>query len=687
MSRSVQIVIVLHPVVNCKQPAEITEQESLTCDYLSCILSHRYNPFGKLLETTANDIDRRIIIRNGTIQCQDDANGSLIAVSYEARASGVKRNDRGLEARLKCPTLTIVQVPVKRGKADLSLYRSASDRVFQVLIDSIVHSNSNNSAPSLVQVEIASIDEVYLDVTDLCQFILNEKHHDWDDLISAASRVTTVGGIETMTHASHVANALKKNEVRKGSAWQTRDATTCLDPGSLEWWNRRREGWANAEQMLAIGASLAAKARAAVFDAFGGVYTLSGGISSNKTLAKLASGFKKPNRQTLIHRGNPVALEKLFYPLPLDRIRGLGGKLGVMVGEKLGVTTLGQLAQVSLVTLTSTFSEDMARFLFDIGRGICRDAVTTRTKPKSISCGKTFRGKLAITDSEILRKWTEELCEGLLERVSADRDQHNRMPKLLMASVHFSSSDSHVSKSCMAPRTLESFSKVCVDLMEKLAATKPDTSIIGLTVAATSFVDVAKGSASITAAFNRTVASENMGFSNAYNVPTSDHGSNRSVKPASAMDRWLQSQSDVQVKKETDCRIVFSSVVSQMADHQGGTIQRFLSNPTLTAPRNDVMCAAHDIDAEVWRQLPEDVRASLQKEWESIPRRQLQPRTPVSSIAKRTSQAKFTTAHDIDPEVWSELPEEIRSSLRREFGAQSKKARTGIASFFLPAER
>ena len=176
-------------------------QASLTRDCKPCNLPHRYNPFGKLQETTANDIDRRIIIRNGTIQCQDDANGSLIAVSYEARASGVKRNDRGLEARLKCPTLTIVQVPVKRGKADLSLYRSASDRVFQVLIDSIVHSNSNNSAPSLVQVEIASIDEVYLDVTDLCQFILNEKHHDWDDLISAASRVTTVGGIETMTHA------------------------------------------------------------------------------------------------------------------------------------------------------------------------------------------------------------------------------------------------------------------------------------------------------------------------------------------------------------------------------------------------------------------------------------------------------------------------------------------------------
>ncbi|KAI2507393.1 DNA-directed DNA polymerase [Fragilaria crotonensis] len=356
-----------------------------------------------------------------------------------------------------------------------------------------------------------------------------------------------------------------------------------------------------------------------------------------------------------------------------------------MVGEKLNVTTLGQLAQVSLVTLTSTFSDDMARFLYDIGRGICRDAVTTRTKPKSISCGKTFRGKLAITDSERLRKWTEELCEGLLERVSADRDQHNRMPKLLMTSIHFNSSDSHVSKSGMAPRSLESFSKVCVDLMEKLAATKPDTPIIGLTVAATTFVDVAKGSASITAAFNRTVASDSIGLSNVCNPPMSDHESKRSVKPASAMDQWLQSQSAVDEKKATDCRTVFSSVVSQKADRPGGTIQRFLSNHSLTSPSNDLMCADQDIDPEVWRELPEDVRISLQKEWEAIPRRPLQARPSVASIAKRTSQANFTTAHDIDPEVWNELRRKFDHRCAESLENNPRRLEQGLRLFsFLP---
>jgi DNA polymerase eta len=40
----------------------------------------------------------------------DDSDGSLIAVSYEARAAGVKRQMRGREAKKACPDLILVQV-------------------------------------------------------------------------------------------------------------------------------------------------------------------------------------------------------------------------------------------------------------------------------------------------------------------------------------------------------------------------------------------------------------------------------------------------------------------------------------------------------------------------------------------------------------------------------------------------
>ncbi|KAL5647441.1 hypothetical protein ACJX0J_041796, partial [Zea mays] len=60
---------------------------------------------------------------------------------------------RGDEAKRVCPGINLVQVPVARGKADLNLYRSAGAEVVAILA-------------SKGKCERASIDEVYLDLTD-----------------------------------------------------------------------------------------------------------------------------------------------------------------------------------------------------------------------------------------------------------------------------------------------------------------------------------------------------------------------------------------------------------------------------------------------------------------------------------------------------------------------------------------
>ena len=38
--------------------------------------------------------------------------GAIIALSYEAKANGVKRNERGSDALKKCPGIALVTVPV-----------------------------------------------------------------------------------------------------------------------------------------------------------------------------------------------------------------------------------------------------------------------------------------------------------------------------------------------------------------------------------------------------------------------------------------------------------------------------------------------------------------------------------------------------------------------------------------------
>ncbi|CAM9788606.1 unnamed protein product, partial [Hapterophycus canaliculatus] len=90
----------------------------------------------------------------------NDSASSIIAVSYEARPFGVKRNMKAADAQKLCPELILVQVPTRNGKADISLYRHAGEKVVSVL---------ERAGGALTAVEKASIDEVYVDVTRAAQ--------------------------------------------------------------------------------------------------------------------------------------------------------------------------------------------------------------------------------------------------------------------------------------------------------------------------------------------------------------------------------------------------------------------------------------------------------------------------------------------------------------------------------------
>lgn len=109
---------------------------------------------------------------------------------------------RGDEAKKVCPNIQLIQVPVARGKADLNLYRNAGSEVcvemddcslidLKILTDSssLCIFLSGGFSPkkccaSVLQVvsilatkgrcERASIDEVYLDLTDAAESMLLE---------------------------------------------------------------------------------------------------------------------------------------------------------------------------------------------------------------------------------------------------------------------------------------------------------------------------------------------------------------------------------------------------------------------------------------------------------------------------------------------------------------------------------
>lgn len=62
--------------------------------------------------------------------------------------------------------------------------------------------------------------------------------------------------------------------------------------------------------------------------------------------------------------------------------------------------------------------------------------VKERQLPQSISCGKTFRGHTALKAFSAVHKWLGELGCELEERVAADRDGNERIPRLLTVGFH-----------------------------------------------------------------------------------------------------------------------------------------------------------------------------------------------------------------------------------------------------------
>ncbi|XP_078428686.1 Y-family DNA polymerase H isoform X2 [Wolffia australiana] len=307
--------------------------------------------------------------------------GGLIAVGYEARKFGVKRSMRGDEAKMVCPDIQLVQVPVARGKADLNLYRDAGSEVVSILA-------------AKGRCERASIDEVYLDLTAAAEQMLT------------ATPPDTLQEIDEETLKSHVLGLQNGESVKQ---WLCRTDADHLD------------------RLLACGAVIVAELRAEVLKKTS--FTCSAGIAHNKMLAKLASGIHKPAQQTVVPSSS---VPDLLGSLPINKMKQLGGKLGSSLQKELGVATVGDLLHFTEEKLQELYGWNTGAWLWNIARGINGDEVEGRLLPKSHGCGKTFPGQQALKSLSVVKHWLNGLCEELSERLQADLDKNKRLAHTLI---------------------------------------------------------------------------------------------------------------------------------------------------------------------------------------------------------------------------------------------------------------
>ncbi|KAK9133830.1 hypothetical protein Scep_013358 [Stephania cephalantha] len=308
--------------------------------------------------------------------------GGLIAISYEARKYGVNRSMRGDEAKKLCPEIQLVQVPVARGKADLNLYRNAGSEVVSILARK-------------GRCERASIDEVYLDLTDAAEAMLFENPPEKLEAIDEETLNSHILGLD---------EEVGKQKGKLAREWLCRSNATQQD------------------KLLACGAIIVAELRMQVLRET--EFTCSAGIAHNKLLAKLASSMNKPAQQTVVPSS---AVKGMLDPLPIKKMKQLGGKLGSSLQSDLGISTVGDLLKFTEEKLQEHYGTNTGTWLWNIARGISGDEVEGRLLPKSHGCGKNFAGPQALKTLASVESWLKDLCEELSERLQSDLDQNNRV--------------------------------------------------------------------------------------------------------------------------------------------------------------------------------------------------------------------------------------------------------------------
>ncbi|NXE87517.1 POLH polymerase, partial [Menura novaehollandiae] len=359
------------------------------------------------------------------VQYTEWQGGGIIAVSYEARAFGVSRGMWASEARALCPELALTRVPQARGKADLTrtfVQGLPGDPGPEPGGKGTLRTPAprEGSAPTRARTRFEGAQRSKKGAQ--CLLV---PAHSWSPLCcpSPAPSVTLP--------------ELRQRGLHEWLASLSFDNPDCPD------------------LQLTMGAVIVEEIRVAVEAATG--FRCSAGISHNKTLAKLACGLNKPNRQTLV---SARFVPQLFSQLPVGSIRNLGGKLGTAITDILGVEYIGELTQFSETELQTHFGDKTGSWLYDLCRGIEEEPVKNRYLPQSIGCSKNFPGKTALATQKAVQHWLLQLASELESRLNKDRSQNHRVARQLMVVIR-QQGDTRVSRFCALSRY--DAQKMCID--------------------------------------------------------------------------------------------------------------------------------------------------------------------------------------------------------------------------------
>jgi DNA polymerase IV len=123
------------------------------------------------------------------------------------------------------------------------------------------------------------------------------------------------------------------------------------------------------------------------------------GVAPNKFLAKVASARAKPDGLLVVPAGE---VDAFLDPLPVSALWGVGERTHEVL-DRLGVRTVGELAEVPSRVLERVLGDASSRHLLELAHGRDDRAVVPYEAPKSLSHEETFDRDLD-ADDDVLRE-------------------------------------------------------------------------------------------------------------------------------------------------------------------------------------------------------------------------------------------------------------------------------------------
>ncbi|RPA86240.1 DNA/RNA polymerase [Ascobolus immersus RN42] len=334
----------------------------------------------------------------------------LATCNYIARERGVKKLQLIKDAKAACPDLVIVN------GEDLTPFRDASRSIFNFIAGTLVGTN---------QMERLGFDEIFIDVTALVDhnlaLLLNSAPGDTFSfhLTLSPPHTTFPINLHNLPPYTHPSDSIPPSF----SSLSLDTSGQAQPPETIR-----------LLQRLYLATHLATHLRTLVKSTHN--HTASAGISTSKTLAKLAGTINKPDAQTVLH---PTTTQAFLDKFEIGKIPGIGRKAATIIRQlvnpliepeeqlheewfedvKQKVTVLEVRTKLTQVDLArSPLGGTEAAKVWAWIHGLDDQGVgAKKTVPSQITVEDTFR---SLTRAEAVMEVLDRLHSKMLSRMSSE---------------------------------------------------------------------------------------------------------------------------------------------------------------------------------------------------------------------------------------------------------------------------